>query len=65
LADSHTSTGCGKYGAGLAAGASRGKLILAEPGEEEQGLERLRRWYRAIRAGHATGQGSKAFGGGW
>ncbi len=29
---------------------NKGKLTLAELDEEEQSLERLRRWYRAIRA---------------
>lgn len=28
---------------------AKGKLVLAELDEEEQSLERLRRWYRAIR----------------
>ena len=41
---------CGKYEAELAAEVAKGKLTLAELDEEEQSLERLRRWYRAIRA---------------
>ncbi len=41
---------CGKYEAELAGEAAKGKLTLAELDEEEQSLERLRRWYRAIRA---------------
>ena len=41
---------CGKYEAELASEVDKGKLTLAELDEEEQSLERLRRWYRAIRA---------------
>src|SRR5260370_2487830 len=41
---------CGKYEAELAGEVAKGKLTLAELDEEEQSLERLRRWYRAIRA---------------
>jgi hypothetical protein len=41
---------CGKYEAELADEVTKGKLTLAELDEEEQSLERLRRWYRAIRA---------------
>jgi hypothetical protein len=41
---------CGKYDAELAGEVAKGKLTLAELDEEEQSLERLRRWYRAIRA---------------
>ncbi len=41
---------CGKYEAELAAEVAKGKLTLAELDEEEQSLDRLRRWYRAIRA---------------
>jgi hypothetical protein len=40
---------CGKYEAELADEVAKGKLTLAELDEEEQSLERLRRWYRAIR----------------
>ncbi len=40
---------CGKYEAELAGEVAKGKLTLAELDEEEQSLERLRRWYRAIR----------------
>jgi hypothetical protein len=40
----------GKYEAELAGEVAKGKLTLAELDEEEQSLERLRRWYRAIRA---------------
>jgi Protein ChrB, N-terminal len=41
---------CGKYEAELAGEVAKGKFTLAELDEEEQSLERLRRWYRAIRA---------------
>ncbi len=41
---------CGKYEAELASEVAKGKLTLAELDEEEESLERLRRWYRAIRA---------------
>jgi len=40
---------CGKYENELAGEVAKGKLTLAELDEEEQSLERLRRWYRAIR----------------
>jgi hypothetical protein len=39
---------CGKYEAELAGEVAKGKLTLAELDEEEQSLDRLRRWYRAI-----------------
>lgn len=41
---------CGKYENELAGEAAKGKLTLAELDEEEQSLDRLRRWYRTIRA---------------
>jgi len=41
---------CGKYETELAGEIAKGKLTLAELDEEEQSLDRLRRWYRAIRA---------------
>jgi hypothetical protein len=41
---------CGKYEAELAGEVAKGKLTLAELDEEEQSLERLRRWFRAIRS---------------
>ena len=41
---------CGKYEAELEAEVAKGKLTLAELDEEEQSLDRLRRWYRTIRA---------------
>jgi hypothetical protein len=40
---------CGKYEAELAGEVAKGKLTLAELDEEEESLERLRRWHRAIR----------------
>lgn len=42
--------GCDKYEAGLDAEPANGKLTLAGLDEEELSLDRLRRWYRAIRA---------------
>jgi len=41
---------CGKFEAELAGEVAKGKLTLAELDEEEESLERLRRWYRTIRA---------------
>src|SRR5260221_6900064 len=41
---------CGKYEAELAGEVAKGKLTLAQLDEEEQSLERLPRWDRAIRA---------------
>jgi len=41
---------CGKYEVELDGEVAKGKLTLAELDEEEQSLDRLRRWYRAIRA---------------
>jgi hypothetical protein len=41
---------CGKYLAELDKEEQIGKYTLAELEEEEQSLDRLRRWYRAIRA---------------
>jgi hypothetical protein len=40
---------CGKYLAELAAEAARQKYTLAELEEEEQSLDRLRRWFRELR----------------
>jgi hypothetical protein len=51
---------CGKYDAELASEVAKGKLTLAELDEEEQSLERLRRWYRAIRARDLFGAPSAA-----
>jgi hypothetical protein len=41
---------CNKYEAELADEVRKGKFTLAELDEEEESLDRLRRWYRAIRA---------------
>ena len=41
---------CGKYETELAGEIAKGKLTLAELDEEEQSLDRLRRWHRTIRA---------------
>ena len=49
---------CGKYEAELASEVVKGKLTLAELDEEEQSLDRLRRWYRAIRARDLFGASS-------
>lgn len=51
---------CSKYEAELAGEVARGKLTLAELDEEEQSLDRLRRWYRAIRARDVFGAPSAA-----
>lgn len=40
---------CGKFTAEIAKEIAKRKFTLAELEEEEQSLERLRRWYRAIR----------------
>jgi ChrB-like protein len=48
--DSGFVSDCGKYEAELADEVAKGKLTLAELDEEEQSLDRLRRWYRTIRA---------------
>ena len=39
---------CGKYEAELAGEVAKGKLTLAELDEEEQSLDRLRRWHREL-----------------
>lgn len=51
---------CDKYEAELAGEVAKGKLTLAELDEEEQSLERLRRWYRAIRGRDLFGAPSAA-----
>ncbi len=51
---------CAKYEAELAGEVAEGKLTLAELDEEEQSLERLRRWYRTIRARDLFGAPSAA-----
>ncbi len=51
---------CSKYEAELAGEVAKGKLTLAELDEEEESLERLRRWYRTIRARDLFGAPSAA-----
>jgi hypothetical protein len=51
---------CGKYDTELAGEVAKGKLTLAELDEEEQSLDRLRRWYRTIRARDLFGAPSAA-----
>jgi hypothetical protein len=51
---------CGKYEAELADEIAKGKLTLAELDEEEQSLDRLRRWYRAIKTRDLFGAPSAA-----
>ena len=41
---------CGKYLAEIDKEIAKDKLTLAELDEEEQSLERLRRWYRELRS---------------
>ncbi len=53
---------CGKYEAELAKEIAIGKLTLAELEEEEQSLERLRRWHRdlSVRDVFGTAEGRQA-----
>ena len=51
---------CGKYETELADEIAKGKLTLAELDEEEQSLDRLRRWYRAIKTRDLYGAPSAA-----
>jgi hypothetical protein len=51
---------CDKYEAELADEVRKAKLTLAELDEEEESLDRLRRWYRAIRARDLFGAPSSA-----
>src|SRR6516225_8345474 len=51
---------CGKYETELAGEVRKGKLTLAELDEEEQSLDRLRRWYRTIKARDLFGAPSAA-----
>jgi ChrB-like protein len=51
---------CGKYEKELADEVAKGKLTLAELDEEEQSLDRLRRWYRTIKARDLFGAPSAA-----
>src|SRR6516164_1392185 len=50
----------GKYETELAGEVGKGKLTLAERDEEEQSLDRLRRWYRTIKARDLFGAPSAA-----
>ena len=51
---------CTKYEAELDDEVAKGKLTLAELDEEEESLERLRRWYRTIRGRDLFGAPSAA-----
>jgi hypothetical protein len=51
---------CGKYEKELADEVAKGKLTLAELDEEEQSLDRLRRWYRTIKVRDLFGAPSAA-----
>jgi flagellar biosynthesis regulator FlaF len=51
---------CGKYEAELDKELRIGKLTLAELDEEEQSLERLRRWYRELKVRDVFGAPSAA-----
>lgn len=51
---------CGTYEAELASEVAKGKLTLAELDEEEQSLDRLRRWSPAIRTRDLFGAASAA-----
>jgi hypothetical protein len=51
---------CGKYLAEIDAEIAKAKLTLAELDEEEQSLERLRRWYRELRLRDVLGAPSAA-----
>jgi hypothetical protein len=51
---------CGKYEAELAGEIAKEKFTLAELDEEEQNLDRLRRWYRTIRVRDLFGAPSAA-----
>jgi hypothetical protein len=49
---------CGKFEAEVAGEIAKEKFTLAELDEEEQNLERLRRWYRELRARDLFGASS-------
>jgi vacuolar-type H+-ATPase subunit I/STV1 len=51
---------CGKYLAEIDKEIAKGKLTLAELDEEEQSLERLRRWHRELRLRDVLGAPSAA-----
>jgi ChrB-like protein len=46
---------CGKFEHELSGEVAKDQLTLAELDEEEQSLDRLRRWYRTIRARDLSG----------
>ena len=51
---------CGKFLAEIDREIAKGKLTLAELDEEEQSLERLRRWHRELRLRDLLGAPSAA-----
>jgi vacuolar-type H+-ATPase subunit I/STV1 len=51
---------CGKYLTEIDKEIAKGKLTLAELDEEEQSLERLRRWHRELRLRDVLGASSAA-----
>ena len=51
---------CGKFKDEIAREIAKGKFTLAELEEEEQSLDRLRRWFRTIRARDVFGTPSAA-----
>ena len=51
---------CGKYLSEIDKEIAKGKLTLAELDEEEQSLERLRRWHRELRLRDVLGASSAA-----
>jgi len=53
---------CAKYDAEIASEIAKEKFTLAELDEEEQSLERLRRWYREIRSRDTFGAPSAPLG---
>jgi len=53
---------CAKYVAEIASEIAKEKLTLAELDEEEQSLDRLRRWYREIRSRDVFGAPSQELG---
>ena len=54
---------CGKFDAEIDAEIAKGKLTLAELEEEEQSLERLRRWHRELATRDVFGAPNAAEGG--
>jgi hypothetical protein len=51
---------CAKFEAEIAKELRKGKLIVAELEEEEHSLERLRRWYRELKARDVLGAAAAA-----